>query len=435
MTRGYVPASDAPCLIHMEDNRFPLVFFEVLVFGGSYDDPPGLEGLADLTALNLLRGTTRRSHAEVMDGFNDLGASVDVTSHREYISISGDFMPRCMEPFTSLLCEVLSRPAFPVQEFRKERALALEDIRNLVNDDAELARQHFHRYIYGDRLDGRPSSGWFRTVSKISVQDCRDFYQGHFVSGNVAVVLAGAISRELADDFASRVVGSLRTGPSAVPPEVDDSPVNGGRILIVDKPGRNQAQVVMGHPSAGWNCADLFALLVGNTAFGGTFTSRLVDEIREKRGWSYGVSSSIFAGRTSGTLMMRFFPENRDLAPAIELVEKLFSSTAFGGLSADEVDAARKYLIRQYPFRIETVRKRADELVADLVFGRPAGVMSRFVELVSSQDGQAVNQSLGRHFRPADLSTVLVGTAAEIRRDLVALAGAGSVDTVDYRSE
>ena len=136
-----------------------------------------------------------------------------------------------------------------------------------------------------------------------------------------------------------------------------------------------------------------FALLVGNTAFGGTFTSRLVDEIREKRGWSYGVSSSIFAGRTSGTLMMRFFPENRDLAPAIELVEKLFSSTAFGGLSADEVDAARKYLIRQYPFRIETVRKRADELVAELVFGRPAGVMSRFVELVSSQDGQAVNQS------------------------------------------
>lgn len=435
MTRPYIPERNAPCLIHMEDNRFPLVFFEILVFGGSYDDPPGREGLADLTALNLLRGTTRRSHADVMDGFNDLGASVDVASHREYISISGDFMPRCMEPFSSLLCEVLSRPAFPALEFRKERALALEDIRNLVNDDGELARQHFHRYIYGDRLDGRPSSGWFRTVSRISVQDCRDFYQAHFVSGNVAVVLAGAISREQADDFASRVVGSLRPGPSAVPPEVDDAPVNGGRVLIVDKPGRNQAQVVMGHPSAGWDCPDLFALLVGNTAFGGTFTSRLVDEVREKRGWSYGVSSSIFAGRTSGTLMMRFFPENRDLAPAIELVGNLFRMTASSGLSSEEVEAARKYLIRQYPFRIETVRKRADELVADLVFCRPSGVMSRFVELVSNQDRDSVNLSLGHHFRPADLATVLVGTAADIRPDLVALFGADAVDTVDYRSE
>ena len=229
MTRGYVPASDAPCLIHMEDNRFPLVFFEVLVFGGSYDDPPGLEGLADLTALNLLRGTTRRSHAEVMDGFNDLGASVDVTSHREYISISGDFMPWCMEPFTSLLCEVLSRPAFPVQEFRKERALALEDIRIWSMTTPNWQGSIFTGTSMGIVLTGAlPADGSGR-CPKYPSRTVGIFIRA-LCFGKCRVVLAGAISGN-SPTISHPGCRLPSTGPSAVPPDVDDSPVNGGRIL------------------------------------------------------------------------------------------------------------------------------------------------------------------------------------------------------------
>ncbi len=426
---------DHPVLIHLEDQRLGLVFFEIIVHGGSWDDPPGMEGLADLTALNLLRGTRRHSYAEVMDGFNNLGASVDVASHREYVTISGDFMPRYVGPFAGMLGEILSCPTFPAAEFKKEKALALEDIRNLVNDDAELARHHFYRYLYGDARDGRPSGGYYRTVSRLSADDCRAYYRSHFMSGNVVVVLAGAISQDDAFRFAEIVTSAMQAGPCLVAPVVPQEGRNAGRLLIVDKPSRNQAQVVMGHTSISWACPELFGVLVGNTAFGGNFTSRLVMEIREKRGWSYGVSSGISAGRDGGTFTMRFFPENGDAAAAVALAAQLFSECASGGLSDVEVDSARSNLVRQYPFRIETVRKRADEEVADLIFRRPPGMMARFVELVSSQTAGTVNSALAMHFRPGDVCTAVVGTASELLDGFAGIVGRDRIDVIDYREE
>lgn len=429
------PDSTQPVLIHLEDPVINMVFVEVIIHGGSFHDPVGKEGLADLTALNLLRGTAKRSYSEVMDGFNDLGSCVDVASHREYITISGDFMPRYKDRFADVLGEVLSCPSFPAAEFRKEKALALEDIRNLINDDAELARHHFYRYLYGDRPAGRPSSGFSKSVSSITVGDCRDFYKTHFVSGNVIVVLSGAITRSEAEAFTAAITAGLPIGPAVLQPVLPDDSDHAGRILFVDKPGRNQAQVVMGHSSISWSCPELFGILVGNTAFGGTFTSRLVNEIREKRGWSYGVSSSILAGRDAGTLMMRFFPENRDVAKAVELASNMFSDCARSGLAPTEVEAAVKYLVRQYPFRIETVKKRADEILSDLVFNRPTGMMSRFVEMVSHETVQSVNQALALHFKPQQMVTVIVGTAADLMDDLAATFGRDTIDVIDFRQE
>lgn len=426
---------DQPVLIHIEDQRLNLVFVEIIVHGGSWNDPPGMEGLADLTALNLLRGTAHRSYSDVMDGFNDLGASVDVASHREYITISGDFMPRYMDEFAGILGEILSSPTFPVSEFKKEKALALEDIRNLVNDDPELARHHFYRYLYGDGRDGRPSSGFYRTVSKLTADDCRRYYETHFVTGNVVVVLSGAITREDARRFADMVTSGLPGGSCHVAPVLDETTFHAGRLLIVDKPGRNQAQVVMGHSSISWSCPELFGVLLGNTAFGGNFTSRLVAEIREKRGWSYGVSSGISAGRDGGTLTMRFFPENRDVASAVDLAARLFAECASGGLEPNEVESARKNLVRQYPFRVETVKKRADEEVADLIFRRPPGMMASFVELVSAQTTATVNDALRMHFLPGQMCTVVVGTAAELMDGLAGVFGRDRIDVIDYRHE
>jgi zinc protease len=191
----------------------------------------------------------------------------------------------------------------------------------------------------------------------------------------------------------------------------------------------------MGHTSISWASPDLFGLLVGNTAFGGTFTSRLVDEIREKRGWSYGVSSSISAGRDTGTLIMRFFPENRDVARAVELAARLFGECSKDGLTPSEVDAAVKNVVRQYPFRVETVKKRADEAVADLVFARPSGIISMLVKLVSSQTTESVNGALSRAFRPEDLATVIVGTSGALLDELAAVFGRNSIDVMDYRQE
>ncbi len=418
---------DGVRLIHVPDMDAGLVWVQVLFEAGALRDPPGKEGLAHLTARMLLRGTKTRTYQQVVDEVADLGAELDATAQKEVIGLYGDFMPRFGERYAAILADILAHPTFPEREFEQERGLVIEDLLNLRNDDAELARHFFSRFLYRDHPLGRPSMGYLDTVKKLTAEDCRSFYREHARRGNLIVVLAGAMDEAGARRFARRLARGLRAGREERVPLPPPPKVEGLRVLIVDKPERSQTQVILGHPSLGWNDADLFPVLVGNTAFGGTFTSRLMREIREKRGWSYGVSSQVVAGREFGTLAIRFFPASRDTVAAIRVALDMVREVARAGLTEPEVSFARNHLSNQFPFRIETVRRRAEEALANLLYGRPADFLETFVERVRAQTVEAVNAAMGRWYRPDDMVIVVVGTASDIERDLRALPGVREV--------
>jgi zinc protease len=421
--------------IHAEDPDLGIVFAEVVVEAGSLLDPEGREGLANLTVNTLLRGTPTRSYRELMDDLNDRGAGLETSTQKEFVALNSDFMPRFREDWLDLIADVLANPTFPDDEFQHERALVLEDLRSLRNDDGELARHFFARFLYRNHPLGRPTDGYISSVGRLGREDCAAFHAGNFHRGNLVMVLAGSIDASKAEDvvrtFASRLPPGNRA-PVVLPPPPASS---GRRVLIVDKPDRTQTQVILGHPTLSWTDPDLFPLLVGNTAFGGTFTSRLVREIREERGWSYGAGSSITAGGTFGTFGARFFPATRDTAPAIRLTLDLMEEVAAKGISQDEVEFAKEHLINQFPFRIETVRKRADERLADEVYGRPGDFLARYVYGVGAQTVDTVAGALRRWFLPDSATIVVVGTAALVEAELARIPGVTSVEVVPYTSD
>lgn len=426
---------DGVRLVHVQDPDLGIVYAEVIVEAGSFFDPPGKEGLAALTANMLLRGTKARTYQQVMDEVNDLGATLEPGAQKELIALTGDFMPRYQDRFSAVLADVLANPTFPKDEFEIERSLVLEDIRNIRNEDAELARHFFARYLYRGHPLGRPTDGYLKSVASLTPRDCADFYRAHLRKGNVIVVLAGTIDDAGADRFVRQVTAAIPAGERErfdVPPPPAGK---GVQVLVVDKPDRSQTQVFMGHPSLSWQDPDLFPLLVGNTAFGGTFTSRLMREVREKRGWSYGASSSITAGRVFGTFLVRFFPANKDTAPAITLVQELLGEAATKGLDDKEIAFSRDHLANQFPFRLETVRKRADEKLADLLYERPPRFIEDYVKTVRAQDPAAVNRALAKWYRPQDMVVVIVGTAKDLVADLKKIPGVATVDVVPYTQD
>jgi zinc protease len=434
MAKG-LPTVDGIRLIHVENPDLGIVSVEVVIEAGSLKDPPGKDGLADLTAHMMLRGTKKRTYQQIMDEVNDLGAGIDASAQKEFLTISGDFMPRHLDRFAAILADVVARPAFPADEFEHERGLALEDIRNVRNDDAELARHYFARFLYRGHPLGRPSHGYLATVGTLKPADCKDFYAAHVKRGNVIVLLAGSIDRAGAERFVHTLAAGIPAGPHE-PSDVPPPPkVKGLSVLVVDKPARTQTQVAIGAPSLAWRDPDLFPMLVGNTAFGGTFTSRLMREIREKRGWSYGASSVINAGRTFGTWAIRFFPATKDTVPAIGVTLGLLREVREKGLDDAEVAFARDHIANQFPFRLETARKRADEQLADEVFARPAGYVDRYVDEVRRQPADAVNRALARWYTDRDLVIVVVGTAKDLVDDLRKLPGVTSVEVVPYDTD
>jgi len=426
---------DGVRLIHVAQPGLGIVQVEVVIESGSLQDPEGLEGLANLTASMLLRGTKTRSYRKIMGLVNDLGATVEAEAQKDAIVVAGDVMPRYLDRWAAVMADVLAHPTFPADAFRQERSLILEDIRNLRDDDAELARHFFARFLYRGHPLGRPTMGYAATVAKIQRKDCEAFYRGHVRKGNVVVVVAGDLDRAGAETLARTLTAGIPDGPRDVPALPTPPALKGLRVLIVDKPDRTQTQVALGHPSIAWRDPDLFPLLVGNTAMGGTFTSRLVREIREVRGWSYGVASSITAGRDFGTLVVHFFPNTKDTVPAIRLALDMLRDAAAHGLPEEEVAFARDHLANQFPFRVETSRKRADEVLADLLYDRPTGFLDGYIASVKAQDVGAVAAALHRQYRPDEAVIVVVGTAKDLVDDLKSIPGVSSIEVVPYTAD
>jgi len=422
-----LPVVDGVRLIHAENHDVKMVFVEVAIEAGSVLDPKGKEGLASLSARMFLRGTDQRTYQEIMDEVNDLGASLDSSGHKEFIALAGDFMPRYLDRYAAIMADVLTNPVFPDKEFEHERSLVLEDLLNVRNDDADLARYFFARFLYQGHPLGRPNVGYSTSVASLKASDCRGFYKKNVRKGNLVVVLAGAIDEKAAKDFVKKITAGIPAGPR-VRTDLPPAPKwKGIRVMVVDKPERTQTQVLLGHPSLNWRSPDLFPLLVGNTAFGGTFTSRLMQEIREKRGWSYGASSFITAGREFGTLAIRFFPANKDTVPAIRLTLDLLNDLVDKGLTDEETGYARNHIANQFPFRLETARKRAAEQLADEIYGRPDGYIRDYVATVRKQTTKGINAALARWFQPDDLAVVVVGTAKDLVGDLEKIPGVTSV--------
>ncbi len=426
---------DGVKLIHVENADLGIVFAEVVIEAGSLFDPPGREGLADMTAHMLLRGTKTRTYQDVMDEVNNLGANIDASAQKEFMAISGDFMPRHLDRFASVVADVLGNPAFPEDEFDHERMLAVEDLKNVRNDDAELAGYFFARFLYKGHALGRPTRGYLGTLAALKASDCRDFYKAHVHKANLTVVLAGSIDRKGAEKFVRAITKGLPAGTAETATYADAPKSEGLRVLLVDKPDRTQTQVILGRPTLAWRNADLFPLLVGNTAFGGTFTARLMREIREKRGWSYGASSSINAGRVFGTQAIRFFPATKDTVPAIKVTLDLIRDVRENGLDASEVEFSKNHLANQFPFRLETARKRADEMLADAVFARPKGFIAGYIKNVKAQTRETVNAALARWYSSTDLVITVVGTAKDLVDDLKAIPGVVSVQVVPYDTD
>ncbi len=419
-------------VIHEASHDTPLVWFDIAIRGGAGADPKGVEGLHRHTALLARRGAGRRDRAELDDVLDGLGAALDVGVSRDAISVSGLALSRHLDAVVDLAADVLADPRFAEDEHARllrETPQVLDEIRD---DDSALATRWFDWLCCPGHSYGRSSLGTEASLERIDRASAIELWKRQVVADNLVVGLAGDID----EATAARVVMRLTERLPAVqrPAQVFAVPEalkRGRRVILVDKPDRTQAQLRIGHLSVRYGDPDTAALAVAEAVFGGMFSSRLMQEIRVKRGWSYGAGCALRRSRLPHWFEI-WMAAGIDVAgPAVALTLDLFADYAANGPTDDEVDFAKSYLVGAMPFHVATARQRMQLAVRDAVFDLPSGFTARLPEALGALTAADVRAACKRHLRPDDTVTVAV-TTADAAKAALDEASAGKLTVVDH---
>lgn len=424
-------------LVLVEHSRaLPVVSVSVAFPRGSALDPGGKEGLTRILT-RLMRRTGGGLTAEVIDERIDaLGGSLGADVSQTSIGFSAMVIARSLEPFVELLASVLADPALGAEEFALLQRETLGELVESRDNDRTLARRWFRRRLFPGHPYSRTVNGTVTSIRAIDAVDPKPHYDRLLAREGAVFAFAGDIEPERATECARRLWSALPDRAMTSDPVGDPELPAGRRLVIVDKPERTQTQILIGGLGTHASDADHTALLVANTIFGGTFTARLTQEVRSKRGWSYGAYSSLPLDRKRQAFSMWTFPKSSDAAPCIRLELELLKQWRERGVTAKELGWAKRYLVRSHAFTIDTPAKRAGLALEELVYQLPEGYYRDWIERIQAVTLEQANAAVRTRISDENLLVTVVGTETEIGgavRD--AIDGLGSTEVVRFDTD
>jgi zinc protease len=426
------------------DPTVPMVWFQIVLPSGSSRDPEGKEGLANVTAELLLRGTQDRSRDVFERTLEGLGASVGAAVGADSITISGSVLSENWPKVASLLSESLQFPRFDEGDFADLIDEIKADLVEMRNDDRSLGRRFFAEGLYAGHPYARPVLGTTKSLGAITRGDVLDFYRDWFASQGAIAALLGDFDAGAGGDLA-KIMGKLEGARNE--PEVRQEPTapEGRTLWLVDKPSRTQVQMHVGHLYLRPEGPDYAAAWVANEAFGGYgFGTRMMAQIREARGWSYGAYAPWSHFKDFSAWNMWVFPATADALPALKLMLEMMEAFAAEGITADELNYAKSSILNSAAFFADTPAKRLSYEVRKRSTGYDPLSLLPLVEQVTLEQA---NAAAATAYHPDGLFGTIVGTASSevagaeegstttLLEALKALIGADRVTVVPFDRE
>ena len=410
----------------------PLVDVEVAFPVGSLKDPAGQEGLAQLTGHLMRRGPRGLSQQRFEDRLASLGARVSVQVSMRSARIRATVLRRNLEPLLELLADMIWRPALRSSDFGKLKRQAQAGLIARLDDDETLGAICFREAIFGEHPYGRTLSGHVDSLARIGVQDVESFYARNIAKGAFLVGVAGDVT----DTEALALIAS--NFPNAKSSKHKDAVVPatrvrpGRHVVIVDKPERTQTQLFIGTLGARTRDRNLFPLMVSNTAFGGTFSGPLMQEVRAVRGWSYGAYSRLLHAKQRDAWYMATAPAAEYSADCAALQLDLLERWVDRGIKMAQLKFAQRYLINSHCFDRDTPSKRLESRLDVELLGIPRRYVEKYDELVAGVSREEANDATRARISSRDLTIVVVATATEVAAAFERLPGVKSLEIVPF---
>jgi zinc protease len=390
------------------DDALPMVWFRIVLPYGSGVETEEQRGLANVTAELLLRGTEDRDRDSFERTLEGLGAGVDAWVGHDSITISGSTLSENWPKVASLLSEAFEFPAFDEGDFDDLIDEIQADIVESRNSDRGLARRFFAEGLFAEHEYALPVEGTIASLDKLKIEDVSIFYRTWFTSQGAILALLGDFDAGAGGDLA-KLAGKLEGTPLEREPSFEPPGPMGRTVWLVDKPERTQTQILLGHLFARPEGELYAAAWLANEAFGGGgFGARLMHQVREIRGWSYGAYAWPRHFKQLSTYSMWVFPANADTMPTIDLVLELYEQLVAEGITEDELAYGRGSIVNSSAFYKDTPSKRLTYEVRKRMTGYDPAALIPTVAMASLEQ---VNDAASVAFTPDDMFIAILGTA------------------------
>jgi predicted Zn-dependent peptidase len=395
----------------VEAHEVPLVQVTLLMKAGSSDDPVGKYGLASLAAAMLDEGAATRSALEIADEIDFLGADLGTSSTFDASAVRLGVPVSRLGPALTVMADVALRPTFPEAELERLRTERLTDLLQARDDAASVAPMAFARLLYGaSHRYGTSAVGTPASIKGITAADLKAFHSAAYQPANATLIAVGDITADAVVPQLEKHFGTWRGAASAPSrPTVPAASQPAQRqIVVVDMPGAEQSQIRIGWVGVSRSSPDYFTLQVLNTILGGSFTSRLNQNLREQHGYSYGASSRFDMRLAAGPF---FAGAGVQTDKTSEALREFFNElTAIGKpVSAEELTKAKNYIAFGFPSSFETISDFSAQLEQLIVYGLPDRYYEDYVKNVQAVTADAVQKAAATYIQPQKFLVVVVG--------------------------
>ncbi len=390
----------------VENHALPMLDVQVDFAAGTAFDPPGKAGAASLTQGLVDMGVKGLEETQIANRLADLGALLSGGADMDRASISLRTLSDAAKRLAAvdILRAVLTTPQFPAEVLEREKARMVAALKEAQTRPDSMASKAFWSAMYPNHPYGRYATP--ESVADLQRADLLAFYQSYFTAKRAVVTLVGDLSRPQAEALAQQLTADLPAGGSTANTAVPSLPAASEKRIA--HPAA-QAHLLMGLPALKRGDPDFFPLLVGNYSLGGGgFVSRLMKEVREKRGYAYSVYSYFVTLGQPGPFQIGLQTKKGQVNDALKVTRDVLTQFLTDGPSEAELQAAKQNLVGSFPLRLDSNRKILENVAALGFYGLPLDYLDRYTENVDKVTADDIKAAFARHVKLENIVTVVV---------------------------
>ena len=388
----------------------PLVTTALYVRSGAEVDPSRLAGLADMTAGLLDKGTATRTAPQIAEAADSLGGSIKTGAGWDSSSASITVTTPKLGAALDLLADVVLHPKFDQTEIERLRKQSLDNLQLELSEPQSLASIVARRAVFGDGAYGHPANGTVSALPRITRDDIVRLHDTYYRPDNALLVFAGDIDLDQATKLAESAFGAWKNPATPLPaPSAGGGKSTLAPAVVVDLPGTGQAAVTLAHVGIARDAADYYPGIVANAVLGGGYSSRLNQEIRIKRGLSYGAGSSLATLRHGGAFVANAQTKNPSAVEVAGLMFGELDRLSASEVPADEFAARKATLSGNYAFGLETTGSLAGRVAGFALYNLPLSELGAWLDKVQAVTPAQVQTFAKAHLGRDGASLIVAG--------------------------
>ncbi len=405
-------------VVVIEQPNMPIISLDIYFSGGSTAAPQDLPGVAGMAGDLITRGTTTRGAQDIAGAIEQVGGAVGSSGGSDSLSLGVFALIEDSDLVFELLEDMTLNANFPEEEVERERAERVSALEANLAEPGFVAGRTFGRLLYQGHPYGNAST--FDSLEAISRDDIVAFYESRRQPDNALLIIAGAITTEEGLQYAEKHFADWEgtAEPVSYPPLPDHS---GREIVLVDRPGSTQANFILGNIGMKGGSLDYFPAHVLNEVLGGSFSSRLVQNIREEKGYTYSIGSGFSYPADTGRFVVSAAVRNDVIAPTLEEVFTEIELIQSEPLTDEEINDARDGIVGSFVFGLETYQDFIETVASYKTRGVELDRLRRWLGLINDVSKDDVLDIANNYIHPDDFIIVVVGDAAEIQEQLETL--------------